>query len=115
MLDVHWKLTVEVPQLDSLQQTLLALGETLVAELSGIQDAINSLVTNQASGQEALAAHLTAIEDEIRQLGDAPTQAQLDALADQVHAAAATSSKAAEDLRAMTEQVKGMVPDEPTP
>lgn len=113
MLDVHWTLTVHVPQLDQIQQTLLEIGAQLVAEITGIQNAITSLVTNQAAGQEALSAHLTAIEEEIRQLGDSPTQADLDALANQVRAAAATAAKGAEDLRAMTEQVAGMVPDTP--
>jgi hypothetical protein len=115
MLDIHWTLTVSVPQLDALQQTMLEIGATIVGEISGIQNAINSLVTNQAAGQEALSAHLTAIENEIRQLGDNPTQAQLDHLADQVNAAAATATKGAADLRAMTEQVAGMVPDTPPP
>jgi hypothetical protein len=115
MLDVHWTLTVSVPQLDAIQQTLLELGVNIVAEIAGIQQAINSLVTNQADGQEALSAHLTAIENEIRQLGANPTQAELDHLADQVNAAAATTTKAAADLRAMTTQVEGMVPDTPPP
>jgi ABC-type transporter Mla subunit MlaD len=115
MLDVHWTLTVSVPQLDALQQTMLELGAQIVAELTGIQDAINSLVSNQAAGQDALAAHLTAIETEIRQLGESPTQAELDHLADQVNAAAATAAHGAEELRAMTEQVAGMVPDAPPP
>jgi hypothetical protein len=106
MLDIHWSLTVSVPQLDT-------WGARIVAELTGIQNAINTLVANQASGQDALSAHLTAIENEIRQLGDSPTQEQLDHLADQVNAAAATSAKGAADLRAMTEQVSGMVPDAP--
>jgi hypothetical protein len=115
MLDITWTIVAHVPQLDALQQTLLEIGATIVGEISGIQNAINSLVTNQADGQEALAAHLTAIENEIRQLGANPTQAELDHLADQVNAAAATTTKAAADLRAMTEQVSGMVPDTPPP
>jgi hypothetical protein len=105
-MDIKWTITVSVPE-------LLELGAMLVAELTGIQNAINTLVTNQADGQAALSAHLTAIEDEIRQLGTSPTQAQLDALADQINAAATTSAQAATDLRAMTDQVKGMVPDTP--
>lgn len=105
-MDITWTITVSIPE-------LLELGAMLVAELQGIQTAINALVTNQADGQDALAAHLTAIEEEIRQLGSTPTQAELDALASQVNAAAATSAKAAQDLRAMTAQVQGMVPDPP--
>jgi uncharacterized phage infection (PIP) family protein YhgE len=112
-MDIKWTLTVQVPQLDALQQTLRELGRQLMAELTGIQNAITALTTNQAAGQEALSAHLTAIEDEIRQLGTSPTQADLDALADQINAAAATAAQGAVDLRAMTETVKGMVPDTP--
>ena len=112
-VDITIKTTVDVPQLDVLTAVIAALGERLVAELTGINEALAVLTTNQAAGQTALAQHLTAIEDEIRQLGAAPTQAQLDAIADQIHEAAAVSAKGAKDLRAMTEQVKGMVPDTP--
>jgi hypothetical protein len=91
------------------------IGEHIVAELTGINDALVVLTTNQADGQTALSEHLTAIEEEIRQLGDAPTQEQLDAIANQIHDAAAHSAQAATDLRAMTEQVKGMVPGDPAP
>ena len=51
MLDVHWTLTVQVPQLDFIQQTLLELGDKLVAELRVIQDAITALTAQQAKGQ----------------------------------------------------------------
>lgn len=122
-MDIH--IDVESPLVDALNRiadtiaqgfsTLITLGDTIVAEISGIQDAINLLVTNQADGQQALSDHLTAIEEEIRQLGDNPTQEELDHLAEQVHAAADQSAQAAQALRAMTEQVKGMVPDQPAP
>jgi hypothetical protein len=113
MLDIHWTTTVFVPQLEALQQTILELGEKVVSELTAINDALALLTTNQAAGQQALSEHLTAIEEEIRQLGDSPTSAELAAIADQIHEAAAVSAKGATDLRAMTEQVKGMVPDTP--
>lgn len=112
-VDITITTTVSVPQLDALTAALTAIGEKLVAELTGIHEALTTLTTNQAAGQDALSAHLTAIEEEIRQLGDTPTQAQLDAIADQIHEAAAVSAKGADDLRAMTETVKGMVPDTP--
>jgi len=110
-ITVTWDITVSVPQLDG----LIAIGEKIVAELTGINEALVELTTNQADGQTALSEHLTAIEEEIRQLGDAPSQAELDAIADQIHAAAATSAQGAANLRAMTEQVKGMVPGDPPP
>ena len=98
-VDITIKTTVEVPQLDALTAAITAIGEKLVGEISGINEALAVLTTNQAAGQNALLAqHLTAIEDEIRQLGAAPTQAQLDAIADQIHEAAAVSAKGAEDL-----------------
>jgi predicted PurR-regulated permease PerM len=112
-VDITITTTVSVPQLDALTAAVTAIGAQLVGEISGIQEAINTLTSNQADGQDALSAHLTAIEEEIRQLGENPTQAQLDDLANQVHAAADRSAQAATDLRAMTEQVKGMVPDTP--
>jgi hypothetical protein len=114
-MNIQWDITVSVPQLDALTETLLTIGETIVAELTSITEALTVLATNQAQGQTALSEHLTAIEEEIRQLGDAPTQAELDAIADQIHQAAAVSAQGAADLRAMTEQVKGMVPDTPAP
>ena len=115
-LAITWTIEAHIPQLDMLEQTILILGDRLVAELHGIQDAINALTTQQAAGQEALSAHLTAIENEITQLdAETITQEQLDALASQVHAAAAVSAKGAEDLRAATERVKTMVPDAPAP
>lgn len=114
MLDIHWTLTAQVPQLDTLQQTLLVIGEKIVAELQGIQNAINALTAQQAAGQQDLATHLQAIKDEIAQLdAETITQEQLDHLAAQVDAATAVSAKAAEDLRGMTTQVQGMVPDTP--
>ena len=101
MLNIHWRTTVDIPQLAALQQELLTLGDKLVSELSDLTTAIQELIADQA-------AHLTAIEEEIRQLGTNPTQAQLDGLAAQVR-------DASSGLRAMTDQVKGMVPDEPAP
>jgi chromosome segregation ATPase len=112
-VDISIRTTVDVPQLETLEHTLRELGEKIVAELTGINDALAELTTTQAAGQTALSEHLTAIEEEIRQLGESPTQAQLDAIADRIHEAADVSAKGAADLRAMTEQVKGMVPDTP--
>jgi hypothetical protein len=109
----HYYHYTSVPQLDALTAAIVAIGDKLMAELTAINEALATLTTNQAAGQAALSEHLTAIEEEIRQLGSAPSQAELDAIADQIHEAAAVSAKGAADLRAMTEQVKGMVPDTP--
>ena len=69
MIDVHFTFTTNVPQLDAMIDAIAAIGERIVAELTGIQEALTVLTTNQAAGQDALSAHLAAIEDEIRQLG----------------------------------------------
>lgn len=115
-LDITWTTILDIPQLDALTAALTAAGDRIVAELSVIQDAITALTTQQAQGQADLSAHLTAIEEEIAQLSaETITQEQLDQLAAQIHAAAAASAQAGTDLRAMTEQVKGMVPDTPAP
>lgn len=113
-VDISIKTTVDVPQLDALTAAVTAIGEQIVAELSVIQEAITLLTEQQAKGQEDLAAHLTAIEEEIAQLdAETITQEQLDALAAQIHEATEVSAKGAADLRAATEKVKGMVPDTP--
>ena len=113
-LEIHWTTTLNIPQLDTLSEAILEIGEKLVAELGVIQDAINALTAQQAVGQADLAAHLQAIEDEIKQLdAETITQEQLDGLAAQIHETIAISAQGAETLRAATERVKGMVPDTP--
>lgn len=110
----HYHRTVEVTGLDGLTAAVTAIGEKIVAELSVIQEAITLLTEQQAKSSEDLSAHLTAIETEIAQLdAETITQEQLDSLAAQIHEATAVSAKGAEDLRAATERVKGMVPDTP--
>jgi hypothetical protein len=113
-LDINWTLTVHIPQLDALQQTLLDIGAQIMAELTGIQDAIVTLGTQQAAGSDAIAAQLTAIADEISQItAETIQQADLDALAQQIRDAAAVAEKQAADIRANTAQVAGIVPDTP--
>ena len=66
MMDITWTMIVHVPE-------LVELGAIIVAELHVIQEAINALTAQQAQGQEDLAVHLMAIEQEI-----APTQCRND-------------------------------------
>jgi hypothetical protein len=114
MMDIKWTIEVQVPQLDALQQALLELGAQIMAELTGIQDAIVTLGTQQAAGSDAIAAQLTAIADEISQINaETIAQADLDALAQQIRDAAAVAEKQAAAIRTNTASIAGIVPDAP--
>ena len=113
-LDIHWTLTVSVPQLDTLTDTLRSIGAQLMADLSGIHDALVQLTEQQAQGSEAIAEQLSVIASEIEQLNAGSIdQADLDELAAQVRAAAQTATDQAAQIRANSQQISGMVPDEP--
>lgn len=106
-LDIHWTLTVSVPQLET-------WGARIVAELQGIHDAIVTLGTQQAAGSQAIADQLTAIADEIGQLNaEAVSQADLDAIATQIRDAAKVAEDQAASIRANTANIAGIVPDAP--
>lgn len=114
MLDVHWTLTVNVPQLDALQQTILMLGAQIVADLAGIHDAIVALGTQQAASSEAIADQLTAIADEVSQLNAAQIdQADLDTIATQIREAAKVAEDQAAAIRSNTASIAAIVPDAP--
>lgn len=115
-LDIKWTIEVQVPQLDTIQQTLLTLGDKVVASIQGISEAIDALASQQASGSEAIATQLTVIADEISQLNaESLEQADLDALAQRIRDAAAVAEQQAADIRANSASISGMVPDEPVP
>jgi hypothetical protein len=114
MMDIHWTIEVHVPQLDVLQQVLLDIGAQLMAELTGIREAIATLGTQQAAGSDAIAAQLTAIADEISQINaETIVQADLDALAQQIRDAAKVAEDQATAIRTNTAQIAGIVPDAP--
>lgn len=123
MLDIHWTITVQVPQLDAIHETLvtlgqqfLTLGEQLVADTQGILDQMARLNEAQAQGFEAIAAQLNAILAEMQQFsaGDI-TQEQLDNLEAALKTSADNAEKQAADIRANTQQIMQIVPDEPPP
>jgi uncharacterized phage infection (PIP) family protein YhgE len=115
-MHITWDITVNVPQLDTINHTLLTLGAQLMADLQGIKDAIVELTSQQAAGQQALTDQLTVIANEIDQLdAEAIDQAELDALAQQIRDAAAVSQAGVDQVRANSAQIAGMVPDEPPP
>lgn len=108
-LDITWHITVAVPQLERLT-------EVLMAELSGIHQALDALTQAQIAGSEAIAAQLTTIADEIAQLEVSDIeQGQLDAIEQQIRAAATLATEQAAQIRANSAQVAGMVPDDPAP
>ena len=107
VLDINWTITVQIPQLESLK-------EQLMADLQGIKDAIVALTAQQADGSDAIAQQLTVIADEISQLNaETIKQEDLDALAQQIREAAAVAEQQATQIRANSDQIAGMVPDEP--
>ena len=116
MLDLHWRLTVDVPQLDTLLQQIQQLGGQLMAELQGLRDALTALGVNQGNIWDAVAAQLTVIANEIAQLtAESVDQATLDAFTAQIQEAAAAAERQAAEIRLNTTEIAGMVPDEPEP
>lgn len=113
-LDIHWTLTVSVPQLDTLHQTLVELGAQFMADFAGMRTELTTLVAQQARISDELAAQLTIIAQEIQQRNaDVTSQADLDALAGQIREAAQQASAQADQIRAASEQIAGIVPDAP--
>jgi hypothetical protein len=110
MLDIHWTLSVDVPQLER----LIALGEQLVDYVQAIKDEMARLADGQAQQTEALATQLEAIVAEMQQFNaEDITQAQLDNLLASITTAANTAHQQAADIVANTQQITAIVPDEP--
>ena len=108
-LDINWTFTVIIPQLD-------ALGAQLMDRLTGIENAILDLGTQQAAGTAAIAAQLTVVANEISQLNAETIQAaDLARLEQQIRAAAKIAEDQAAAIRANSQQIASMVPDPPAP
>lgn len=105
--DIQWTLIVNVPQLDTWGEKLVASVDSIKAELIRLTDA-------QASGTQAIAQQLTVIADEIAQFNaDTITQEQLDKLEAELRTAADTATQQAADIQANNQQIAGIVPDAP--
>lgn len=114
MLDVHWTITVHVPQLDTLQQTIMTIGERVVASVDSIKQELTRLTEAQAAGSQAIADQITVIADEIAQFSaGAITQEQLERLEAELRTAADTATQQATATRANTQAIAGIVPDAP--
>jgi ABC-type transporter Mla subunit MlaD len=110
--DIHWTLTVQVPQLEQ----LIAVGVQLVESVQAIKDQVARLVDGQAQQTDALAAQIEAIVAEMQQFSAQDiTQEQLDNLLTALTATADTAHQQAADIRSNTEQITGIVPDAAPP
>lgn len=116
MMDIHWTLTVLVPQLDTINQTLLTLGDTLVETIDSIKQELIRLNENQAQGAAAIAAQIERIADEAEQYGAQGTPVtpeQMNNLGAAIRQAADAAAKQAADVAANTQAIGGIVPETP--
>lgn len=116
MLDVHWTLTVHVPELASLEQTLLTLGAQLMEQFQEIKDTLIRMQEGQAATSEAIAQQVTIIANEVSQWNaEAVTPEQLATLQTNLRQAADTAEAQAAQIRDNTAHITGIVPDQPPP
>jgi ribosome-associated translation inhibitor RaiA len=115
-IDISLNITVQVPQLDALGQTLLTIGEKIVETIESIIAEMQRLNTNQADAAAALTAQVTRIADEAEEYatqGTVVTPEQMTNLAAAIRSAADNAAKQAADIRANTESIGAIVPDTP--
>ena len=105
MLDVHWTLTVDVPQLATLNHTLLTLGGQVLDQVQGIKDTLMRIEEQQAAAADALAEQVTIIATDVGEW-NATLQAKLSQIA-------TTAEQQAAQVRANSAQIAGIVPDAP--
>lgn len=116
VLDIHWTLTVNVPQLTTLEETLRLIGEQLVDAIQAIKDEVARLSAAQAQGSQAIADQLTAILAEMQQYSAGEiTDDQYNNLLAALKTAADQAEQQAADIKANTAQLTQIVPDEPPP
>lgn len=115
-IDISLTITVQVPQLDTLGQTLLTIGERIVETIESIIAEMQRLNSNQADAAAALTAQVTRIADEAEEYatqGTVVTPEQMTNLAAAIRSAADNAAQQAADIRANTEAIGGIVPDTP--
>lgn len=116
MLDVHWTLTVHVPEVAALTDALLTLGAQLMDQIQEIKDTLIRMQEGQAATSQAIADQVTVIATEVSQwTPQTVTEAQLATLQANLLQAAETAEAQAAQIRANTEQITGIVPDTPAP
>lgn len=113
-MDIHWTITVNVPQLEALQHTILELGEKLVETVESIVAALDRVVAAQVAGSNAIAEQITAIAEEIAQWEPGlVTQEQLDQLGVRLSGIAESAEQQAAAIEQNTASIRTIVPDEP--
>ena len=115
-LDIHWTVTVSVPQIDDLTQVIMEGVEKLMASIDSIVAEVVRLNDNQAAASAALTEQVTKIADEVAQWqgsGTPVSDEQLATLETALRAAADTAAKQVADIQANTAAITGIVPDAP--
>lgn len=115
-LDIQWNITVSVPQVDGLSETLILLGEQLVASVDSIRQEVIRLNENQAAAAAALNEQVTKIADEVAQWnasGTPVTDEQMTNLETSLRAAADSAAQQAANIQANTQAIQGIIPDAP--
>lgn len=129
-LDIKWTLVVEIPQLEALTQTLMTIGDKVVASIDSVKAEVVRLNENQAAAadalvdsSQALTEQVTRIADEVAQWnasGTPVTDAQMTNLEAALKSAADTSAQQtsaitqqAAAIRANSDAIAGIIPDEP--
>jgi ATP-dependent Lon protease len=117
-MHIEWNIVVSVPQLDTLEQTILLIGERIVETNETIIAEIQRLNANQAEAAAALTAQVTRIADEAEEYatqGTPVTPEQMTNLAAAIRSAADKAAQQAADIKANTEAIGTIVPDTPAP
>lgn len=102
-MDITWMITVQVPQLDMLQQTLVALIETLEKGFAHMAMQLDELVAAVNAAAAAVAAEIEQAADKLAEISGA-TEADQRVIDEQVA-----------KLHQITASVQTIVPDEATP
>lgn len=115
-IDIAVTMTVQVPQLETLGEILLEIGDKIVASIDSVKAEIVRLNENQATAASALNEQVTRIADEVAQWnasGTPVTEEQMTNLEAALRAAADSAGKQAADIQANTQAIQGIIPDEP--
>jgi hypothetical protein len=116
MIDVHFRFTVDVPQLQALTEAILTLGAQLMEQIEEIKATLIRMQEGQAATATAIAEQVTIIATEVAQWNaESVTPAQLATLQASLLQAAETAEQQAAQIRANTQQISGIVPDQPPP
>lgn len=118
---ISWTITVLVPQLEAIQQSLDALGVIMADGMQEVRDALIGLNDNLSAGNQALQSQLAAIAVEIEQVaaaiagGGAATEDDLLTIAQHIRDASDIAAQQASLIQANTAKIEGIVEPSGTP